>query len=72
MSVVADVCALNLIGDPFLYRIRLTGLVALYGRNFVQQILVNEAAKGGVNVVSIATSSRWRQSRKRQREDEAA
>jgi hypothetical protein len=59
MSLTADVHALNLIGDPLLYRIRLTGLIALYGRDLVQQMLVKEAAQAGDNVVSIATASRW-------------
>jgi hypothetical protein len=61
-TIVSDVQALNLIGDPLLYRIRLTGLIALYGHDLLQQMLVREAAQAGDNVVSIATASRWQRS----------
>ena len=50
---------LNLIGDPFLYRIRLTGLIALYGRDPVQHALVKEAAQAGENVISVAAAHQW-------------
>jgi hypothetical protein len=59
MTLLSDVHALNTIGDPFLYRIRLTGLIALYGRDLVQQMLSGEAARAGDNVVSIASASHW-------------
>jgi hypothetical protein len=72
MNIVTDVHYLNLIGEPFLYRIKLTGLVAFYGHDRIRQVLVSEAAKGGPNIVSIAMSLRWRHSRNRQREHEAA
>lgn len=54
-GIISDVHTLNLIGDSFLYRIRLTGLIALYGRDFVQHALVEEAAQ------RVKTSFRSRQ-----------
>jgi hypothetical protein len=58
-GIISDVHTLNLIGDPFLYRIRLTGLIALYGRDPVQNALVREAAQAGKNVVSVAAAHQW-------------
>jgi hypothetical protein len=58
-GIISDVQTLNLIGDPFLYRIRLTGLIALYGRDPVQHALVVEAAQAGENVVSLAAAHQW-------------
>jgi hypothetical protein len=59
-GIISDVHTLNLIGDSFLYRIRLTGLITLYGRDSVQRALVKEAAQAGENVVSVAAAQRWR------------
>jgi hypothetical protein len=59
IGILSDVHMLNLIGDPFLYRIRLTGLIALYGRDPVQHALVEEAAQAGENVVSLAAAHQW-------------
>jgi hypothetical protein len=58
-GIISDVHTLNLIGDPFLYRIRLTRLIALYGRDPVQHALVKEAAQAGENVVSVAAAQQW-------------
>jgi hypothetical protein len=59
IGIIPEVHMLNLIGDPFLYRIRLTGLIALYGRDPVQHALVKEAAQAGENVISVAAAHQW-------------
>jgi hypothetical protein len=53
----SEVRRLNAIGDSFLYRIALTGLLARYGTERVRRALIEEAADAGV--ISIAAAPGW-------------
>jgi hypothetical protein len=58
-DLVAQAERMNRLGDPFTYRLVLNGLVLQYGRSFLRQALIEEAARAGRNVVSIAAAPNW-------------
>jgi hypothetical protein len=58
-DIWTDVDRVNGVGDPLLFRIGLAGLFAQYGTEPVRRRLIEEAARAGDNVVSIATALDW-------------
>jgi hypothetical protein len=56
-DIESEVRQLTAIGEPFLYRIGLAGLLARYGTERVRCVLIEEAARTGA--VSIAAASGW-------------
>ena len=58
-DILTDVGRVNTVGDPLLFRIGLAGLFAQYGTEPVRRTLIEEAARAGDNVVSIATALDW-------------
>ena len=59
VDLVAQTERMNKLGDSFTYRIVLSGLVLQYGRSSLRQSLIEEAARAGRNVVSIAAAPNW-------------
>jgi hypothetical protein len=58
-DLVAQAERMNKLGDAFTYRLVLSGLVLQYGRSPLRQALIEEAARAGRNVVSIAAAPNW-------------
>jgi hypothetical protein len=58
-DLVAQAERMNKLGDAFTYRLVLSGLVLQYGRGTLRQALIEEAARAGRNVVSIAAAPNW-------------
>jgi hypothetical protein len=56
-DLATEVRRLNAIGDPFLYRIGLTGLFTRYGMESVRRAFIDDAARRGA--VSIALAPGW-------------
>jgi hypothetical protein len=61
-DVKEDVARINTVGDPFLARIALRGLLDRYGRERVRQELIRQASSAGV--VSIAAAADWQRPNK--------
>ena len=59
LDLATEVRRLNAIGEPFLYRIGLAGLLARYGIESVRRAFVNDAAR--IGAISIASAPRWGQ-----------
>jgi hypothetical protein len=62
-DLAAQTKQINRLGDPFTYRLMLGGLALLYGRGLLRQALMEEAARAGGNVVSIAAAANWLRSK---------
>jgi hypothetical protein len=58
-DLVAQAERMNKLGDAFTYRLVLSGLVLQYGRGALREALIEEAARAGRNVVSIAAAPNW-------------
>jgi hypothetical protein len=54
---------MNKLGDAFTYRLVLSGLALQYGRGLLRQTLIEEAARTGGNIVSIAAAPNWLRSK---------
>jgi hypothetical protein len=55
---------LNRLGDGFLYRAMLAGMLGLHGRDAVVRELIADATRAGRTVVSIAAAPNWCRTRK--------
>jgi hypothetical protein len=56
-----EVRRLNVVDEPLLYRIGVAGLVARHGRDAVRAAFMRAAAE--IGAASIASATRWRESR---------